>query len=362
VDLIRLEAAKHAGQNSVLTSGPTVSLSVRNSRACNALAFSYADPNYLAVGLDKVRGDPSLVIWDIISASPSLSLSSASITDELLPAGMSPLPSRPQPQIPRAENHPRTDPRILQQHAPTEIVSSLTFLPSSTHMLLAGISHRWLRLFDLRTASPYMINVASKVLGIATDPFDPHRIACFGDSAITVWDARKLAQPILMFSERDATADGARIRTGSSYINIEFSSTRRGCLASLERDSGHVRFWDLAEARGYVPSHSGAGGGGSSDGDNKGSRESSRATRRSWANLPWPTADRQSERQQSLTRESSVSSESGSPPWVLADTRRSKIHRLIFLTNTDLLFAQPKYFLDHWLHLRSFQILVLPIL
>lgn len=325
VDLIRLEAAKQAGQNSVLTSGPSVSLSVRNSRACNALAFSYADPNYLAVGLDKVRGDPSLVIWDIISTSPLLSLSSASNTDEVLPAGVSRFPSRPQPQIPRAENHPRIDSRILQQHAPTEIVSSLTFLPASTHLLLAGISHRWLRLFDLRTASPYIINVASKVLGMATDPFDPHRIACFGDGAITIWDARKLAQPVLMFSERDATADGARIRTGSSYINIEFSSTRRGCLASLERDSRHVRFWDLAEARGYVPSQSGAGGGGSSDGDNKGSRESSRATtRRSWANLPWPTADRQSESQQSLTRESSISSESGFSPWVLTDTRRTK--------------------------------------
>ncbi|KAG2154425.1 uncharacterized protein EDB93DRAFT_1223264 [Suillus bovinus] len=274
VDLIRLEATKVA-RNNVLSSGPVVTLPVRNTRSCNALAFCNADPNYLAVGLDKVRGDSSLIIWDIQSATPLLSLSkptTSNITEDAVEA-------RPQPRIARAEvGHHRTDGRVLQQHAPTEVVSALAFLPQSTHMLLAGISARWLRLFDLRSAVPATTNVATKVYGIATSPIDPHQIACCGDGIITVWDARRLLHPLLMFTEKDAAADGARPRAGSgSFVDhIEFSSSRRGVLAAHEKDSSYVRFWDLQQAQGSE-----------NNSDEERSMESSqtRAAKRSWA--PW---------------------------------------------------------------------------
>ncbi|KAF8971267.1 hypothetical protein BDZ97DRAFT_1901867 [Flammula alnicola] len=326
VDLIRLEAGKQAQRKGVLSSGPSVSLPVRNSRSCNALAFSSADPNYVAVGLDKVRGDSSLVIWDISTLASSLALPLAHPNDASFPNTVTPPRPRPQPLLPRLENQARFDPRILQQHAPTEVVSSLAFLPSSTHLLLAGISHRWLRLFDLRSPAISAVNVASKVHGIATDPFDAHRIACFGDAGITIWDARRLNQPILMFSERDAIADGARIKPGGAYANIEFSSTRRGCLATLERESSYVRFWDFAESRMHAVEGSVAGGG-SSDGETRSSKDSIRATRRSWAaNLPWQTGgDRQSQLQQSPKESLSASLELPTQPaFVLADTRRTK--------------------------------------
>jgi len=315
VDLIRLEAGKQAQQKNILSSGPSVTLPVRNSRSCNALAFSIADPNYLAVGLDKVRGDSSLVIWDISTLTSSLTLPITSPNNVTLPS------PRPQPQIPRLDNQARIDPRVLQQHAPTEVVSSLAFLPSSTHLLLAGISHRWLRLFDLRSPSTAAINVASKVHGIATDPFDPHRVACFGDGVVSVWDARKILQPLLMFSERDAIADGAKLRPGSLYTNIEFSTTRRSCLATLEKDSSYVRFWDLAEVRMHSTEGSVGGGGGSSDGEAKTPRDSTRAPKRSWAaNLPWPAGDKQ----QFSAKERDVSELSSQSSFAVSDTRRSK--------------------------------------
>ncbi|TFK44098.1 hypothetical protein BDQ12DRAFT_640512 [Crucibulum laeve] len=331
VDLLRLEAAKHARRNNILSSGPTVSLPVRNSRSCNALSFCTVDPNYLAVGLDKVRGDCSLVIWDVSSSTPSLHLPNIPMNEGYVgspsaASSMYGLASRPQPQIPRVEPGPRSDMRILQQHAPTEIVSALSFLPNSANLLLAGISHRWLRLFDLRIPTTTN-NVASKVQGVATDPFDPHRIACYGDGVVSVWDARRLTQPVLMFSERDASADGARQRPGSVYANIEFSSNRRGCLATLERDSVYVRFWDVAEA-GAIPVEGDRPGATSSDGGGS-SRESSRAPRRSWAaNLPWPTGSQQPQ-PHSLSREREPSSSSdvhsSGSAYVLADTRRTKI-------------------------------------
>lgn len=317
VDLMRLEASKHARQSNVLSHGPIVSLPARNSRDCNALAFCNVDPNYLAVGLDKVRGDCSLVIWDISSTSPLLSLS----TEIGLPASATRiLPSRPQPQIPRVDNYPRPDQRVLQQHAPTEVVSSLSFLPTSTHLLLASISHRWFRLFDLRSSSSSVVNVASKVNVIATDPYDAHRIACCGDGVITVWDSRKLVQPLMNFSERDASADGAQLKPGAGYANVEFSTTRRGCLASLERDAGYVRFWDLMEAKPYMSEQSG-GHSYSADGDRTW-KESNKLARRSWAaNLPWPTGNQQ----QHSPKEKETSSGEATSSLLIADTRRSEL-------------------------------------
>ncbi|KIK80016.1 hypothetical protein PAXRUDRAFT_833780 [Paxillus rubicundulus Ve08.2h10] len=273
VDLLRLEATKVA-RNGVLSSGPVVSLTTRNSRSCNALAFCQVDPNYLAVGLDKVRGDPSLTIWDVQSCIPTLSLSKTGSFDE---ANV----TRPQPHVAKADIGPRTDPRVLQQHASTEVVSALSFLPQSTHLLLAGISARWLRLFDLRSPIPPTTNVASKVSGIATNPTDPHQVACCGDGTVTVWDVRRLSNPLLTFTERDAAADGARPRPGSVVHRIEFSSTRRGQLVAMEKDSTYVRFWDVQQAQAAD---------GSSDGERSRDSSQSRIARRSWTNLPWTTS------------------------------------------------------------------------
>ena len=337
VDLIRLEAGKHAQQKNILSSGPTVTLPIRNSRSCNALAFSDADPNYLAVGLDKVRGASSLIIWDISTFTSSLTLPISSPYN-----GTPPSPRRPHPHIPKLDNQAtsRMDQYILQRHAPTEVVSSLAFLPSSTHLLLAGISHRWLRLFDLRSQTTG-INVASKVNGITTDPFDPYRVACFGDGVVNVWDARKLNQPLLMFTERDAIAGGGtRIRPGSVYANIEFSSTRRGCLATLEKDSTYVRFWDLLEVKMHFAEENMASGGRVPDGEIRTtSGDSTRASRRSWAaNLPWPTGDKQLSPKQRDTFE--LSSQSS---FIVSDTRRSGSSFFItYLASHQLISA--KYF------------------
>ncbi|KZT22569.1 WD40 repeat-like protein [Neolentinus lepideus HHB14362 ss-1] len=245
VDLMRLESTKHAS-NHVLTSGPRVSLPVRNSRPCNTLAFCDAQPNYLAVGLDKVRNDPSLIIWDISTARSMLSMDP--IVDHASNVDSS--NGRSQPSLPRSELNARGDARILQQHSPTDYISSVEFVPNSWYLLLAGISHRWLRLFDLRSPVPGAhTNVPSKVHSIATDPTDPYRIATFGDSVVTVWDSRRISQPLLTFTTKDASADGGKVMPGAVFTTMQFSSTRRGRLATLEKSSAHVRFWDLQHAQ-----------------------------------------------------------------------------------------------------------------
>lgn len=233
VELLRFSAPRPPN---TIRSPPKITLPVRTSRPCNALAFSHFDPNYLAVGLDKIRGDPSLIIWDIEILSSSLSKTSYRDQGAF---------KRPEPLLPRSA---RGDKSNTQQWAHTEAVTSVAFLPNTTSLLVAGVSNKWLRLFDLRVnfSPTNPLSTATKsVHGISVDPFDSNRMACFGDdSAVRIWDYRRFSSPLLTFTGRDAVADGANSRGFNAISTIEFSSSRRGTLATLEKDAVVVRFWD----------------------------------------------------------------------------------------------------------------------
>ncbi|KAJ7895961.1 hypothetical protein B0H14DRAFT_3081117 [Mycena olivaceomarginata] len=300
IDLLRLEATRHTRRtsagHSILSSGPIVSLTARNSRACNALDFCRVDPNFIAVGLDKVRGDSSLVIYDISSARSKVALSIASGPDaeEVVPL------ARPAAAYPAVRYHPARGPA----HA------------ARTILVLAGMSFRWFRLLDIRTPVPAVTSFAAKVQSIVTDPHDAHRIATFGDGG------HHLRQgPLLSFTENDAGADGAQVRASAVYAEIEFSRTRRGTLAALHRDAPYVRFWDVLSTHGNRVNE---GGETSSDGDaGESSSLSSRLTRKSWtAGLLWTAGSSGP----SLPPNQSVGLTLGKDPdLVLGDTRRTKL-------------------------------------
>ncbi|KAF5365349.1 hypothetical protein D9758_005383 [Tetrapyrgos nigripes] len=289
VDLLRLGPSRYAEPAAV------VPLNIKNQRPCNAL--SWRDSAYLAVGLEKVRGDASLLVWDISASLPIFSNSNTSTFSSLSPVNNA---------------------RIVQHHAQTELVSALAWSSGPANLLLASISNRWLRLFDIRAATTSVANVASKVHGFAIDPIDENRFACWGDGVVNVWDMRKLTAnstggaaagssssgtPVLSFTEHDAAGDGglpalynpynatsslsaspatplspvtalassraaSRIRTqsaGSShsssptaaattqalYRHAVFSTARRGTIATLTKDAVCVRVWDILEAKAY---------------------------------------------------------------------------------------------------------------
>ncbi|OCH85554.1 hypothetical protein OBBRIDRAFT_739720 [Obba rivulosa] len=304
VDLIRLKATKYA-RNHILASGPSVTLPPRTPRACNALSWSSADPNMLAVGLEKARGNHSLIVWDVQAALPALTLKS-------VPPASGPAPSH-SGRGQQSSSSSRGESRNVARYVTAETVSSVSFLPQSKHLLLAGVSNRSLRLFDLRTSQ--ISSVSCRVNGIATDPLDMHRVACFGDGIITVLDTRRLSQPLLTFTEKDAAADGERVPLTPSIAALEFSNTRRGVLASLGKDAHYVRFWDLRQAE--VVELSTPDGGRSRD-----SSQSQRVPRSSWTNpssmLPWGG---------SSSNHAASASEGGSnAPYnlVLADTRHTR--------------------------------------
>jgi WD repeat-containing protein mio len=261
VDLLRLESTRHIREHTTSRSSYSP-LSPKTPRACASLAFCGVTPQYLAVGLERSRNDPSLFIWDVHSSTATHVLTSASsLSTPIVAPPPSPvrpptgLPSSPrsyQP-IPRTESGSRVDLRILQTHAQNESVHSLAWLPQNNSLIVAGLSQRVLRLFDLRSSAPAVAHAPGRIYALSPDPFEPHHLAAAGDGAVTVWDVRKLPTPLLMFSERDALADGTRIQHSGvrRVIDLEFSSVRRGVLATVGQDASYVRLWNIIKTESF---------------------------------------------------------------------------------------------------------------
>lgn len=322
VDLLRLESTHHIREHTNGRSNNTP-LVPKTSRACFSLAFCGVSP-YLAVGLERHRNDPSLMIWDVQSHTSTLNLSPVppSPTHIVAPppsparpsTGLPPSPRSPQRPIPRTEHSSRADPRLLQTHSQNESVHSLAWLSQSNNLLVAGLSQRLLRLFDLRSSTPVVAHAQGRVHALSSDPFEPHHLAAAGDGVVTIWDVRKLPTPLLVFSERDALADGTRIHSSGvrRVTDLEFSSVRRGVLATLGQDASYVRLWNVIKTELFdAPPTIRAS-------------DVTRTPKMSWTNatsmLPWSAASGSL----TVTTDSSQPSPNTSYSLVLSDTRKSR--------------------------------------
>ncbi|CAE6368927.1 unnamed protein product [Rhizoctonia solani] len=258
VELFRLNSSVASLPNShnSLDAPRVATLPVKYQRPCHAIEFSPMDPNYLAVGLEKTRNEPSLLIWDIersarMLPSPSLALPSFQRTVPRLPA------TRPaMPLVGPGEIRP------LQYYGSTEVIHSLAFLPGTPHILIAGIGTKRIGMYDLRspgvatapTSNPPSGNAnqplayyTKAVYGITVDPLDENRFASFGDDMnIRLWD-RRWTDPVMTWTEMDA---GANTDPRTCNVSaIQFSKARRGVLGSLMKDANVVRLWDILDHR-----------------------------------------------------------------------------------------------------------------
>jgi WD repeat-containing protein mio len=255
----------------------------------------------------------SLIVWDLESTILKFNTSSVPRS----------------PSIPSQSD--RHSPRIVCHSASAEVVSTVSFLPTSPSLLVAGVG-RFLRLYDLRTPTVAPPSVPAKASQLAPDPYDPNRLACAGDGTLSVWDLRRLSIPVLLFNNADARGDGALYSSRSSghstphpQTAIEWSRSRRGLLASLHRDDSHVRFWDIQE----VPpetTHSGYGTPRSI------SRESSvgRSPRLSWTGAAGIVASWSSA---SPTQPVTVGRDGPAQNLVLTNTFRSLFILYVYTTN-----------------------------
>ncbi|MCJ1274446.1 hypothetical protein MMC21_002242 [Puttea exsequens] len=146
---------------------PNVSLPAKHQRLCNAVAFSRT--GLLAAGLERVRNDFCLNIWDV--------------NQRLLPI-TSPGAGPAKPFV-----------EPYRKFASSEAISSIKFLASQPEVLVVGVKGRGVRVFDLRenTGNPSLHFRTEAVYNIALDPLEENYFACAGankDATIQIWDRR----------------------------------------------------------------------------------------------------------------------------------------------------------------------------
>ncbi|KAG5359179.1 SEH-associated protein 4 [Yarrowia sp. C11] len=133
-----------------------VKLRSKQSRTCNALAFS--DSGILAAGLEKTRNDNCLHLWDVNTVVEGGNISP------------------------------------LSTYLPNEIVSSLEFIPKTNNVLCG--SYKLLREIDTRSGTPLYQCATRCTLGITSYPHKPNYFASYGeDGSLAIWDRRQLRQP-----------------------------------------------------------------------------------------------------------------------------------------------------------------------
>lgn len=196
-----------------------IKLRPKQSRPCNTVSFS--SNGLLAVGLDKVRNDNCLQIWNIDRASQGDKDTLRTPTYAFLPS---------------------------------DVISSLAFLPEIPFSLLCG-SYKFLREFDLRSQSSSMQLATKCVHGIRVDPFNHHYFSSHAeDGTVSFWDRRLMrsGEPLLVLNPA-----GDITRGKNAFPCFRLSSTRRGEFALL----GEVMTKDGTEPaikrwqNGFVPPH-----------------------------------------------------------------------------------------------------------
>ena len=96
---------------------------VKSTRSCNAVGLN--TQHWIAIGLDKVRNDFCLNIWDVNQKSSSSGKSYGKTTDE-----------------------------PLHKLAGGEPITSLRFFQNQPQLLAAGVKGQFVRLYDLRESTP----------------------------------------------------------------------------------------------------------------------------------------------------------------------------------------------------------------
>ncbi|KAL8869486.1 MAG: hypothetical protein Q9174_004237 [Haloplaca sp. 1 TL-2023] len=149
-----------------------VTLPVRQQRPCNAIAF--AKTGVLAVGLERVRNDACLNIWDV---------------EHRLFTNTSPIGS------------PGRSPfEPVRKLASSEAITSIKFFHSQPDTLVTGVKGACIRLYDLRDnlGNAALQFLTTSVHNISVDPLNENYFASAGtqkDTTIQIWD-RRFATPV----------------------------------------------------------------------------------------------------------------------------------------------------------------------
>lgn len=222
----------------------SLSFQVRSQRLCNAVALN--TQNLLAAGLDKVRTDFCLNIWDF---------------NQRLPA-------------PGSKGFSKNYSDPLHKLASGEPITSLKFFQGDPQLLVAGVKGQFVRLYDLREPSlGNGLQFATRcVHNLAIDWHDENYFAsCYptNDPSICVWDRRMITrlgtthmsfgggshsesrQPEVSLELKNV------IETPGTIWSLRFSKAQRGCLGMLS-STGNLKVYNIRKdfiAEAYYGEH-----------------------------------------------------------------------------------------------------------
>ncbi|KAG6022857.1 hypothetical protein E4U41_002147, partial [Claviceps citrina] len=203
---------------------------VKISRTCQAVAFNTT--GLLAVGLDRVRMDQSLHVWDVNR------LSAQELPNSGFPSAASSF----------VDSYAKLEPSVS--------VSSLKFFEDSPLTLVAGIKGQGVRIIDLRDPTGNVTFQTKCNNNVAIDYADQNHFAssALDHPGVMIWDRRATSQslasqPYMQAVEEDllpwggALQLGQLIETGSDPFitagkhslirSLRFCRDRRGLLAAL---------------------------------------------------------------------------------------------------------------------------------
>lgn len=177
----------------------------KQQRVCNAVALNFLGD--LAVGLEKIRNESSLIIWNIHQSIGSNKK-------------MSP----------------------IQQLGLSEPVFSLSYFPDSPKQLISGVNLRWIKIFDLREKSSVSATTFYStrfIHNITIDPKNSNYFASTSDEGlVSIWDRRKNSngEPCLLLNRG--------VNQSSQIIDLKFTGAKPGQLSGLSKE-GVIKLWDI---------------------------------------------------------------------------------------------------------------------
>lgn len=210
----------------------TQSFPIKHQRKCNSIAFS--TNNLLATGLDRVRNDFCMNIYDLNVTSST------------------------------------TQQEPYKKLASSEAISSIKFFPGHPQTLVAGVSRQCIRIYDLRDSAP--VSSAQygtrQVHNLAIDPLDENYIISAGpsgDATVSVWDRRFASRPGPTTPSGEAPA-GAVLELrpavenaqGAAIWGLRFSGSKRGCFGALS-STGELKIIEVAQFESKDPTSGSSG-------------------------------------------------------------------------------------------------------
>lgn len=167
----------------------------KQSRPCICLAWHEIDKNLLAIGYDRYRNDHCITVWD-------------------------------------TERGIVREKSIVNLIGLSETAHSMCW-DRQNRILLAGISHRNLKLMDLRQTNVVASTANTRaVLGLCAAP-NGRIFASYIDNVITLWDIRSIEKPLSVH------------QTEKNITSLSWCTTRSNTLATIQRDSPYIHLLDL---------------------------------------------------------------------------------------------------------------------